>query len=257
MEKNEPLQSESALDAGLKQWFTAPLGSMLLGQESEALKSALSGVFGHYLVQVGFPDLEKGPIAYESLKYHVFTAPGTPDHERSRWIRADPSRLPIATDSTDAVLIQHTLDFFPDPHQVLREADRVLIPEGRLIILGFNPWSLWGLWRMFRRHSDKVPWCGRFFSPGRVTDWLSLLGFDVETTASLMFRPPLRHRGLMNRLDIMERLGARWWPIMSGVYLLVAVKRVSTLTPLKPVWKLPRGILGGRAIEPTTRNGRG
>jgi hypothetical protein len=61
----------------------------------------------------------------------------------------------------------------------------------------------------------------------------------------------------MNRLDIMERLGARWWPIMSGVYLLVAVKRVSTLTPLKPAWKLPRGILGGRAIEPTTRNGRG
>jgi len=257
MEKTEPLQSESALDAGLKQWFSAPLGSMLLEQESEALKSEMSGVFGHYLVQVGFPDLEQDAIAYDSLKYHVFAAPGTPVHERSRWIRTDPSRLPIATDSIDAVLIQHTLDFFPYPHQVLREADRILIPEGRLIILGFNPWSLWGLWRMFRRHSDKVPWCGRFLPPGRLTDWMSLLGFDVETTGSLMFRPPLRHSSLMNRLDIMERLGARWWPIMSGVYLLVAVKRVSTLTPLKPAWKLPRGILGGRAIEPTTRNGRG
>ena len=215
MEKTEFLRSESALEAGLKQWFSAPLGSTLLGQESEALTSALSGVFGHYLVQVGFPDLEKGPVASESLKYHVFAAPGTPDNERSRWIRADPLRLPIATDSIDAVLIQHTLDFFADPHQVLREADRVLIPEGRLIILGFNPWSLWGLWRVFRRHSDKVPWCGRFIPPGRVIDWLSLLGFDVETTGSLMFRPPLHHRGLMNRLDIMERLGTRWWPIIS------------------------------------------
>lgn len=257
MEKTESLQSESALDAGIEQWFSTPLGSMLLGQESGALKTALSGIFGHYLVQVGFPDLEKDPITYESLKYRVFVAPGTPGHEGSSWIRADPSRLPIATDSIDAVLIQHTLDFFPDPHQVLREADRVLIPEGRLIILGFNPWSLWGLWRIFRRRSDKVPWCGRFIPLGRVADWLSLLGFDVETTGSLMFRPPLRHRGLMNKLDIMERLGARWWPIMSGVYLLVAVKRVSTLTPLKPAWKLPAGILGGRAIEPTTRNGRG
>jgi SAM-dependent methyltransferase len=255
MEKNEPLQLESAVDNDLKQWFSTPLGSMLLDQESEALKSALSGVFGHYLVQVGFPDLEKESIAYDSLKFHVLAAPGTPDRERSRWIRTDPSRLPIATDSIDAVLIQHTLDFYP--HQVLREADRILIPEGRLIILGFNPWSLWGLWRVFRRRSGRVPWCGRFLSLGRVTDWLSLLGFDVESTDALMFRPPLRHKGLMNRFAIMERLGARWWPIMSGVYLLVAVKRVSTLTPLKPGWKLPTGILGGRAIEPTTRNGRG
>ena len=140
---------------------------------------------------------------------------------------------------------------------MLREADRILIPEGRLIILGFNPWSLWGLWRIFRRRSGRVPWCGRFLSLGRVTDWLSLLGFDVETIGSLMFRPPLRHKGLMNRFAIMERLGAHWWPIMSGVYLLVAVKRVSTLTPLKPGWKLPTSSLGGRAIEPTTRNGRG
>ena len=99
-----------------------------------------------------------------------------------------------------------------------------------------------------------MPWCGRFLSQKRVQDWLSLLGFDLEISRGLMFRPPFRNQGLMHRAELMESLGGRWWPVLCGVYVLQAVKRVSTLTPIKPRWASPSRVVGGGAIEPTARD---
>ena len=166
----------------------------------------------------------------------------------------DPLNLPVASDSIDVVMLPHTLDFSPDPHQTLREVERVLIAEGHVIVLGFNPWSLWGGWKLFRRHSGKVPWCGRFISPQRVRDWLSLLGFEMNRYESFMYRPPLAQPGVMKRLERMERMGKHYWTRLSGVYAIHGVKRVSTLTPLEPGWKLRTRLLGGQAVEPTTRS---
>ncbi|MCP4289786.1 MAG: methyltransferase domain-containing protein [Gammaproteobacteria bacterium] len=208
--------------------------------------------FGYYLLQVGSIGGEMPELAPERLRAQVMVTPERPVGDSQRWIRGGPDCLPIASDSVDVVVLLHTLDFFPDPHQTLREVDRVLIPEGRLIIVGFNPWSLWGLRRLFRGRVNRSPWNGRFISIHRMHDWLSLLGFKIESTQPLMFRPPLRQRVLMERLDLLERSGRRWWPALSGVYVVEAVKRVSTLTPVKPQWKLHRRILGGQVIEPTT-----
>ncbi len=161
--------------------------------------------------------------------------------------------LPFASDSIDVVLLSHTLDFSPDPHPLLREVERVLIPEGKLIILGFNPFSLWGAWRLFRLRRRNIPWCGRFLSLSRLDDWLSLLGFEVQQVKRMMFIPPLQQSGLIRQLAIVERLGRRYWPMLSGSYVVQAVKRVSTLTPIEPAWKLGSRVLGGSVIEPTTR----
>lgn len=125
-----------------------------------------------------------------------------------------------------------------------------------MIIVGFNPWSLWGLWQLFRLRSKKVPWCGHFISAWRMHDWLSLLGFQVKSEQPLMFRPPLQHPGLMQRLQFLERVGARLWPPLSGVYMMLAVKRVSRLTPIKPVWKLAARSLRGSVAESTTHRVR-
>ncbi len=181
--------------------------------------------------------------------------PELPRASSPGWITARPAQLPIASDSVDAVLLVHTLDFLPDPHQILREVDRILIPGGRLMVTGFNPWSLWGLRRLMGRTSP--PWSGRFISQHRVIDWLSLLGFEIEKTTPLMFRPPLRQRGLMERLKFLESAGERWWPALGGVYVVKAVKLVSTITPVKPVWKFKRRILAGGAIEPSARSSNG
>jgi len=253
------MKIQSSCDAHLKHqqylrgWFQNAPGQMLLAQEQVCLEQLLIGLFGHYLIQLGFAgsglDLS-GASRFRS--YVVLDA--HPKHQAdASSVLGDVEQLPVMTDSVDVVLMPHTLDFSSDPHQVLREAERVLIPEGRLIILGFNPWSLWGLWHLFYRRSGVVPWCGQFLAQRRIHDWLSLLGFSVEKSHYLMFRPPLKREGIMGRLEGMEQLGQRYWTPLSGVYVVQAVKRVSTMTLVGSSWKPRRRILGGRVPEPTTR----
>jgi ubiquinone/menaquinone biosynthesis C-methylase UbiE len=163
-------------------------------------------------------------------------------------IVGEPQQLPIASDCVDAVVLAHTLDFSMEPHRVLREVERVLIAEGRVIVVGFNPFSLWGLWRLFGRWRGGAPWNGQFLSYPRLNDWLTLMGFDIERTDVMEFRPPTRRGGF----DSIERLGRRFWPMLAGVYVVRAVKRVSRVTPLRQRWDRLR-VVEPRAIEPTAR----
>jgi SAM-dependent methyltransferase len=146
-------------------------------------------------------------------------------------------RLAVATDSLDVVLLSHVLEFSEQPHEVLREVDRILIPEGHVIVVGFNPWSLWGLWRLVLGWRKKAPWCGKFINAVRLRDWLQLLGFDVVQTKGYFYRPPIGRRRVLDKLTFLERLGTRCWPFFSGGYYILAKKRVSTLTPIRPRWR--------------------
>ena len=228
-------------------WYTSSLGARVAYNEREALATMVSDLFGYQLLQVGElgPDtryLENCPIRRKLLVTH------RTDANNGSVIVAQAPRLPIASDSVDAAILVHTLDFSADPHQVLREVERVLIAEGRVIVVGFNPFSLWGVWRQFGRWRGGVPWNGHFISYPRLNDWLSLLGFDIERMDVMEFRPPTRGSGL----ESIERLGRRVWPMLAGVYVVRAVKRVSRVTPLRQRLSQLR-ILGPRAIEPTVR----
>ncbi len=136
---------------------------------------------------------------------------------------------------------------------VLREVHRVLTPEGHIVILGFNPLSLWGLWRLAARRRG-IPWCGQFISLLRLKDWLALLDFELTHGSMLYYRPPLQHEGLRDRLYFLEKIGDRWWPLAAAVYLLVAKKRVLGVTPLVPAWRDKRA-LRARATQPAAKSG--
>jgi SAM-dependent methyltransferase len=257
MKPNAFCEPQADVQAHLREWFNNSPGQILLAQERACLERVLPELFGYYLLQLG--QIEAGaPLAAPSrartkVLLDLTAEPGL----GVLFARGDAAQLPVASDSVDIVLMPHTLDFSRDPHRVLREVERVLIPEGRVIILGFNPWSLWGLWRLPRYRSGRIPWCGQFLSPRRVHDWLSLLGFDLERMQFLMHRPSLKRAGLMQRLEFLERIGQRYWAPLGGVYLVQGVKRVSTLTPIRPAWKARPRMLGGRVAEPTTRNKHG
>ena len=165
----------------------------------------------------------------------------------------DPAALPVATDTLDVLLLPHVMEFVDQPHEVLREADRTLIPEGHLVIVGFNPWSLWGIGRLFLGWRSAAPWRGRFLSVFRLKDWLALLGFDTLAVRNYAFRPPFQHAGIMERLRFLEGAGQRWWPGLGGGYVLIARKRVATLTPIRPRWRPRRNLAGGKLAEPTLR----
>lgn len=242
----------------LAEWYATPLGRQLAAKETACMERMLHDTFGYYLLQVGPIDTLEGVLAGSRIRHHILlpnnpSIESTEKHGRAQAI-VDPCHLPIASDSVDAVILPHVLEFATDARQTLRETERVLIPEGRVIVLGFNNLSLWGIRRQLAGRQRRVPWCGQFLTPFRVADWLALLGFDIELQEGMMFRPPWR-RALRHDLSFLEALGQRFWPTLAGVFAIRAVKRVSTLTPLRPSWRQRRALLTNRrrAVRPTTR----
>jgi SAM-dependent methyltransferase len=238
--------------AGLQNWYRSPLGTEVAALESDCVQRLLNDTFGYYLVQIGATESFRDAMASSRIRHRILVPCERPSGGVSSEIVGLPSQLPLAADSIDAMLLPHTLDFWPEPRAVLREVERVLIPEGRVIIMGFNALSAWGLWSLMRGRAKQMPWCGHFRTAYQIEDWLSVLGFDVETREHIMFRPPFR-RALGPGFASFDTLGRRLWPILGGVYLIRAVKRVATLTPLRPSWTGRRSLLHGGAVEPTTR----
>ena len=151
-----------------------------------------------------------------------------PPKESCHWhyIEADSSDLPFASESIDLMVLPHVLEFAADPHQILREVDRVLRPEGRLVISGFNPASLWGARQYVSRliGSPYLPREGQFISLLRVKDWLQLLNFSLDRGHFGCYKLPLQGQSI-SRMDFLEPMGNRWWPIFGAVFIVSAIKR--------------------------------
>ncbi len=247
----------AAAREALREWYRRRLGQWLLEYERAQLDEVLSHLFGYYLVQVG-ATMDDYLLAGSRIRNHIVIDDSWPlncpgDQEaRVLGMFGSAGILPLQGDSIDVVVLPHTLEFQPAPHQVLREVERVLVPEGHAVIVGFNPWSLWGGRRLVGRWRRQAPpWGGTFRSVPRIKDWLALLGFDIVTTRYSFFRPPMQHQGIMGRLGWLERLGGRWWPYLGGVYIIVAKKQVVTLTPIRPRWRPRRSLITPDVPKPT------
>ncbi len=218
----------------LNWWFQTPLGQRLLSEESDVLQQTLPHLFGYHLLQIG--NLGYGSLLESSRIRHrcVLSLSADTIYKPYSSVYASADTLPIAPDSIDVVLLPHVLEFEENPHDILREVERVLIPEGHVVILGFNPMSLWGLWRLFS--NKKAPWCGKFLPLLRIKDWLALLGFDLKQQQTFFFALPFRNDRFKYYMALFEKIGSRWAGNLGVVYMVVAKKRVATLTPIKPKW---------------------
>lgn len=237
----------------LCRWYRQPLGVAWERAEKEMLGDVLADRFGYHLLQIGRP-MEGDLCADSRIKHRMILTVGRGQGGDGSLpaLYGEPERLPLASASLDVVVLPHVLSLATQPHEVLREVERVLIPEGHVLILGFNPWSLFGLRRLLAGWRGDSPWCGHFYSAMRIRDWLRLLGFDIEMQRHYFYRPPLSGVGLLRRLDVLESWGQRLWPLLGGGYMLMARKRVTTLTPIKPRWRSRRLLPVGSA-EPTAR----
>ena len=235
----------------LQLWYRTELGQQLALHEAEMLAETLPNLFGYHLLQLGRLSSEDwlGSSRISHCAVMDFLSPHTDKNERRLY--GLPDQLPIQTDCMDVMVLPHTLEFSLRPHAVLREAERALIPEGHLVMLVFNPRSIWLVWRWLFGWRRKTPWCGRFLSTARIRDWMELLGFDVIQIRGYFYRPPLQSRRLMKRLGVLERLGRRIWPILGAGNLIVARKRVVTVTPIRPRWRPQRErVRAAGLIEP-------
>lgn len=235
-------------------WLQYSYGRLLDHAVRLELEQILPNLFGYHLLQLGAWSGEN--LLSGSRIQHCVVIDTEVAAEACGGVVAAIDALPIGTDSVDVVLVPHALEFSDSPHDVLREVDRVLVPEGHVVIVVFNPLSLWGMARLWLGRGRRAPWNGRFFTATRIKDWLALLGFDVVLSRNIFFRPPLRHEAMLQRLQFMERLGARWWPRLGAVTVLVGRKRVATLTPIKPRWRPRRSLVAAGLAEPTQRGYR-
>lgn len=213
----------------LADWFATPLGRYVQAREQAYFDHTVVDIFGFHAVQIGL-------ARYRFLSQCRIPTCSTLDYDAPADVIADPHELPFAENSVDLIVLPHGLEFTDDPHLMLREAYRVVRPEGQIVIAGFNPFSLYGVKRYFGREQTP-PWNGGFIGLYRVKDWLSLLGFDVTGGRLDAYAPPFAREKWLQRFGFFEAAGDRWWPIAGGIYFLRATKRVPGMRLLAPTWQ--------------------
>lgn len=228
----------------MQQWFETPPGKVLLAWEEAEFDRAVGDIFGYHALQMGLPELDALRANRMPHKWLALGAGGAAEGARKPDLVTDFSALPFEENSLDLVVLPHSLELNVDPHATLREVERVLVPEGKLVICCLNPASLWGL-RQRRAHVYRrlgfgelyLPDAGDFIGYWRLRDWLRLLSFEVETSSFGCYRPAFASEKWLERFSWMDAVGERSWPIFGAVYFIVAVKRVRGARLIGPVWK--------------------
>ncbi len=237
MEHRSP---EKAIIA-LGPWLDTPVGNYVRTWQQARLDVLTADIFGFNAMQIGLPEINALRANRMPNKWLTDTClPSKNDNDASSPIVVvhDFAELPFASQSLDLVVLPHVLEFAEEPHQVLREVERVLIPEGQVIICGFNPASLWGLRQLTGRLTGAhfLPQNGEFISLPRLKDWLKLLNMEVNRGHFGCYAPPCMTDKWLNRFAFMEQAGDRWWPYLGAIYIVQAIKRIRGMRLIGPAW---------------------
>lgn len=253
--------SDKATIIDLASWLQTPTGAYVREWEQRHLNTLTADIFGFNAVQIGSPQIHA--LQANRMPYRWLTDSALPPESQSELeipqvVTHDFCELPFASQSLDLVILPHVLEFAAEPHQILREVERVLIPEGQVIICGFNPSSLWGLRQAGGRFTGAhfLPSDGEFIRLPRLKDWLKLLNMEVNRGHFGCYAPPCKTDKWLERFGFMENAGERWWPYFGAVYIVQAVKRVPGMRLIGPAWskqrvKAPKGVPATNRIHRT------
>ena len=218
---------------GIRSWFASDLGRHVLKTELAMLEQLLPGLFGYHLAQFSV----QGRVLHDASPIQNKITMNLDMTKTS--LVSNPTQLPFANDSIDVVLLHHLLDFAESPQKILREVARATLPMGHVVIVGFNPMSLWGAWRSVvrsTRYKSIAPWNGAFIRPGRLMDWLNLLDFKIDRAQYSIYRPPVsRYLGDVN--DYSDGVSRTLNLPIGSVYVIVARKHIGAVHSIKPVWR--------------------
>lgn len=217
----------------LNEWLETPRGRYLLAWEAHRIDLLVANIFGFHALQIGMGGVDL--LSANRISCRLYCAEDR--EETGASLYAIGEELPFASQSIDLVVLAHVLEFSDHPHQILREIERVLVPEGHVLIAGFNPFSFWGIRRAFSGNLGDMPWQGQYISLARLKDWLSLLSFEHRQTDFGCFAPPFASEVWLGRWSFMDALGAKFWPVAGGAYILQAVKRTPGMRLITPKWR--------------------
>ena len=213
----------------LEDWYARPVGQVAFQQINESICKSLEHIFGYHLVQLG---LARGMPLYLQSTIPTRILLSNTGGELVKLV-ANFEELPIASDCTDAIIGHHFLEFSRHPHRTLREIHRILTPQGHLILIGFNPYSLLGLGQLCLKLSGVRLW--KNWSPIRSTrlrDWLYLLGFEIISYDTLCHIPKLGSDNIHHILCNLDNIVKRTKLPVGGLFVIHAIKSVSGVSSL-------------------------
>lgn len=236
-------------------WLTTPGGLYVRAWEEARLAELTADIFGFNALQIGLPQIDTLAANRMPHKFYSDCHSPTSTHQPQVQVQVlhDLDELPFASQSLDLVVLPHVLEFAHEPHQILREVERILMPEGQLIICGFNPASLWGMRRVLGRlgGAQFLQREGELISMLRLKDWLKLLNLHATQAHFGCYVPPFSSAGWLQRWSFMEKVGDRWWPYLGAVYILQAKKRVKGMRLIGPAWSNSKLAIGGVTVSNT------
>ena len=279
----------------MNEWFKTSLGYSIINQEKEKCTRLVPSGYYARSLQIGMPwanyfeGIEVSSRFVIDTHYQAQLTNG--QHEKSSGVRPraiDPAvqnahgkneqchyavsasaALPFPEKTHDLVILPHTLDFCPDPHEVLRQTSQILVAEGCIVIIGFNLIGFYGMIKLFTHHKKdghkkQAPWDnyddshadGHYYRVGRVQDWLALLGFDLVGAAMTCWQPPVQSEKWRDKLAFIEKAGERWWPGLGGVYVIVGRKREMAVTALSKSARTWHRLIPGMAQPISQRAAR-
>jgi SAM-dependent methyltransferase len=228
-----------------RRWYATQAGQATLAAVQATVTRMTADVFGYYALETGVLAGKQNFLSESRIASHFslgtvlgesVSAVGTPEH------------LPFDFTNLDLVVASHALDCTPQPHQVLREIERVLVPEGHCILIGFNPFSFRGLGQLRYWHRRKQMPC-HTYSTFRVREWLNVLGFEVLETVSVGFCPAFGGEQLFQHTRWLDALGDKFKLRVGNVMIIHAQKKVSNMTPLLPSRKAVQVLRPGIVVN--------
>jgi SAM-dependent methyltransferase len=238
-------------------WYQTLSGKSSLDELDSLCAETLSEIFGYYAIEMGVLSGKHSLLKHSRitagftlLDSDSAASKNTPfdSNSISSSVISTTEKLPIATDNVDLVIASHTLESSKDPHQVLREIDRVLVPEGHCILVGFNPHPISRIGQFIKSRFKKDESLYKTRSVAHVRDWFSLLGFEVVDVNYMGMRPAVKNKKLFDALSWLDRVGEYAGPVLGSMYVIHAKKQMVAMRPDKKVWRAPAVLSGGKVV---------
>lgn len=235
MNSNRPQPDYRYRSRSFESWFQTPLGRALLADQRACVDTHVETLTGARQLHIAIS--HRLPMATTTdFAQRIVTTPHWCPEVPHGVVVCDPDELPLPSDSIDLVIAHHSVDFSGYPHQVLREAARVLRGGGQMLVIGFNPVSTWGLRKLASRHR-RGPWGGRFLLRSRMEDWLNLLDCGIDRNGSYFLRPPVQNARTLERLAFLDQLGGNSLLPLGAYYCILATKRIGAPIVRRPAWR--------------------
>jgi len=207
-------------------WYQTPRGKLLKELEIDYIRRSITVSCQQTILQLGGLGWEDEFVDCTLYKNYIVLDAKALSSKDALKIQAKAYSLPLQNDSVDMIIVPHLLEFDSFRFQTMREIERILKPEGLLVIINFNPWSIWVRYQYLWDKKMADSWGGHFISRSRILDLLKLFNFEVSVSSEFNLDTVKSQQG---------RLATRSQCFFSTAYAIKAIKRRYNIIPLTPI----------------------